>query len=238
VTQSCSGLAPGVTSFPIDRIREAIRPTGEQVTSLNDFQAASSKASAIVNASCPSDAPLTPLGRLDAVEKRLDAVMQAITIVRPPLATLYDSLSDEQRQHLDAIGVEARGAEAGRRGTSATSDLASLCSRQAESFTKLPVQRVEQTVEPRGQQEQAWEKLKAVSAKAAEELGASCPAQIAENPVARLDAMSNRLQAMVQAIETLRPALSSFYASLGDEQKAKFNSLGQQNAEILSGRQH
>jgi len=31
----------------------------------------------------------------------------------------------------------------------------------------------------------------------------------------------------VQAIETLRPALSSFYASLGDEQKAKFNSLGQ-----------
>jgi len=40
----------------------------------------------------------------------------------------------------------------------------------------------------------------------------------------------------VQAIETLRPALSGFYESLGDEQKAKFNTLGQQNAEILSGR--
>jgi hypothetical protein len=32
-----------------------------------------SKARAIVEASCPSEPPLTPLGRLDAVEKRLDA---------------------------------------------------------------------------------------------------------------------------------------------------------------------
>jgi hypothetical protein len=77
-----------------------------------------------------------------------------------------------------------------------------------------------------------------VSANAAEELRVSCPTQIAENPVARLDAMSNRLHAMVQAIETLRPALRNFYASLGDEQKTRFNSMGQQNAEILSGRQH
>ena len=237
VTQSCSGLAPGVTRFPIYRIREAIRPTGEQVAALNGFQAASTKVSAIVNTSCPSEAPLTPLGRLDAVEKRLDAMMQAIAIVRPPLATLYDSLSDEQRQSLDAIGAEANGVEAGKRG-SAASDLVSLCSRQAESFTKLPVQRIEQTLEPREQQEQTWENLKAVSAKAAEELGASCPTQIGKNPVARLDAMSKRLRAMVKAIETLRPALSGFYASLGDEQKAKFNSLGQQNAKIPSGHQH
>jgi hypothetical protein len=49
--------------------------------------------------------------------------------------------------------------------------------------------------------------------------------------------MSERLHAMVQAVETIRPALSGFYESLGDEQKAKFNALGQQNAEMLSGRQ-
>jgi hypothetical protein len=116
-------------------------------------------------------------------------------------------------------------------------NLASLCSRQAESFTKLPIQRIEQTVKPKEQQEHALENLKAVSAKAAEELRASCPTQIAENPVPRLDAMSDRLHAMVQAVETIRPALSGFYASLGDEQKAKFNTLGQQNAEILSGGQ-
>jgi hypothetical protein len=83
VTQSCGGFAPGVTSFPIDQIRQAIDPTGEQITFLDDLGAESSKASAILNASCPSESPLTPLARLDAVERRLEATVQAIEIVRP-----------------------------------------------------------------------------------------------------------------------------------------------------------
>lgn len=51
-----------------------------------------------------------------------------------------------------------------------------------------------------------------------------------ESPTTRLDAMNNRLDAMVQAVKTLRPTLGTFYASLSDEQKAQFNSMGQQNA--------
>jgi hypothetical protein len=35
---------------------------------------------------------------------------------------------------------------------------------------------------------------------------------------------------MVQAAKTLRPTLGTFYASLSDEQKAQFNSMGQQTA--------
>ena len=103
VTQSCGGFAPGVTSFPIDRIRQAIHPTGEQVTFLDDLATASSKASVLLNASCPNQPPLTPLARLDAVERRLDATIRAIESVRPALATLYNSLNDEQRQRLDTI---------------------------------------------------------------------------------------------------------------------------------------
>src|SRR5437763_368651 len=68
------------------------------------------------------------------------------------------------------------------------------------------------------------------NASRADELRASCPAQIGETPTARLDAMNNRLDAMVQAVKTLRPTLGTFYASLNDEQKALFNSMGQQNA--------
>ena len=37
-----------------------------------------------------------------------------------------------------------------------------------------------------------------------------------------------RLDAMVQAARTVQPALLDFYASLNNEQKAKFNTLGQQ----------
>ena len=38
---------------------------------------------------------------------------------------------------------------------------------------------------------------------------------------------------MVQAIKTIRPALSSFYTSLSDEQKAQFNGSGSLGHEAL-----
>ena len=229
VTQSCGGFAPGVTSFPIDRIRQAVHPTAEQVTFLNDLATASSTASAVLNASCPNQPPLTPLGRLDAVERRLEASMGAIAIVRPALATLYDSLNDEQRQRLDAIGGEiGHGHGTTANGSSGATSLAPLCSDQAVNFTRLPVQRIEEVVKPTGQQQSALEKLKQTSENAADELRASCPTQTAEAPVARLDEMHSRLGAMVQAVKQLRPTLATFYASLSDEQKAQFNTMRQQ----------
>ena len=198
---------------------------------------ASSKASAVLNASCPNQPPLTPLARLDAVERRLEATIRAIEIVRPALATLYDSLNDEQRQRLDAIGAEdiGHGRGTAANGSSGATNLASLCSDQAANFTRLPVQRIEEVVKPTGQQQSALERLKQTSENAADELRASCPARTAEAPVARLDEMHNRLGAMVQAVKNLRPTLGTFYASLSDEQKAQFNTMGQQNAGDTNG---
>ncbi len=43
--------------------------------------------------------------------------------------------------------------------------------------------------------------------------------------MARLDAIKTRLSAMVEALKTVRPKLEEFYASLNDEQKARFNIL-------------
>ncbi len=77
-------------------------------------------------------------------------MMQAIQIVRPALARLYDSLSDEQKQRLDALGTEEShngGATAAAASTGA-STLVTICDRQAASFTKLPVQDIEEIVKP------------------------------------------------------------------------------------------
>ena len=228
VTQSCGGFAPGVTSFPIDQIRQAIDPTGEQITFLDDLAAASSKASAILNASCPREPPLTPLARLDAVERRLEATIQAIEIVRPPLVNLTDSLSDEQRQRLDAIGAKEARYESGTAasGSAGTAALASLCGDQATNFTRLPSQRIQEIVKPTGPQETAFEDLKQASARAADELRASCPRQLAESLVARLDEMTAQLDAMVRAVKSPHPTLATFYGPLSDEQKAQFNNMG------------
>ena len=232
VTQSCAGFAPGVTSFPIDRMRDAIQPTASQSAPLNDLASAASKASSVVAASCPSVPPLTPVARLDAVDQRLEAMIQAVQIVRPALTRLDDSLSDEQRQHLDALGAEesSNSRATASAGPTGAGTIGTLCNRQAESFTQLPAQSIEEVVRPNEQQRTAFENLKQASAQAADELKTSCPAQTAATPVARLDAANNRLQALVQAAKTVRPRLAAFYASLDDEQKAQFNNLGQQNS--------
>jgi hypothetical protein len=47
-----------------------------------------------------------------------------------------------------------------------------------------------------------------------------------QGPVARLDAVKTRLQAIVATMSTVRPKLQAFYASLSDEQKARFNTMG------------
>jgi LTXXQ motif family protein len=232
VTQSCGAFAPGVTSFPIDQIRREIQPTGEALAALDQLAGATSRASDVLSASCPHEPPLTPLARLDAVETRLEAMIKAIQLVRPPLASLYDSLSDAQRLRLEAVGTgeNRHGRATAAAGPSGSDTLASLCSSQANSFTELPVQRIEEIVKPAGPQQTALDQLKQASAKAADGLHGSCPTQVGETPTARLDAMSNRLDAMVQAVKGLRPTLGAFYASLSDEQKAQFNAMGQQGA--------
>jgi ABC-type transporter MlaC component len=225
LAQSCGGLAPGVTDLPIDNIQRSLQLTDDQLKSLNALKAASSQASDALKASCSSEISMTPLGRLDTVQKRLDGMVQAWGVMRTPLDDFYNSLNDEQRQRFAALGPTSS-ARSNRRGPASGDNLAALCNSRAESFTQLPVQRVEQAVKPTQQQQDALEKLKSASTEAANQLQASCPAQSPQTPIDRFDAVGKRLNAMAGAIKTVRPALADFYSSLTDEQKARFNTLG------------
>ena len=221
IAETCGGIAPGLTDLPMDRIEKTLQPSGDQRASFDDLKAASTKAAEIMKASCPNEVPLTPISRLDAVEKRVDAMIQAVQILRAPLDTFYGSLTDEQRQRLDSL-PEGQGRN--RAGT----NLAQLCSDSAGQFTALPTEEIQQTVQPNDQQSATLEALKAASAKAADILNGTCPLQPPATPGVRLDAMAKRLDATVQAVKTVRPALQDFYASLNDEQKARFNTINQQ----------
>ena len=145
--------------------------------------------------------------------------------MRTPLDNFYNSLTEEQKQRFAAL-APASGARTNRPEPASGNDLAALCSRRAKGFTQPPVQRAEQTVKPTQQQQDAFDKLKAASTEAANQLQASCPTQMPQTPMDRFDALGKRLDAMVEAIKTVRPALASFYDSLTDEQKSRFNMLG------------
>jgi LTXXQ motif family protein len=217
--ENCTGLAPGVTNLPIDQIRQTVHPIVGQETLLNDLNAASSRASDIIKSSCPSSVPLTPAGRLDTVELRLDATIKAIQVVRSPLERFYQALSDEQKQRFNAMDGSTERARS-------VADMAAVCSQQASSFIDLPAQRIEQIVQPTAQQRSTFDDLKKATQNARDQLQSSCPTASPQSPVARIEIVEARLKAMAEAIKSVRPALESFYASLNDEQKAKFNTMG------------
>ena len=76
----------------------------------------------------------------------------------------------------------------------------------------------------------ALDRLSGALDKAVDTLQAACPTTIALTPVGRLETMEQRLQAMIEAAKIVRPALEELYASLSNEQKAKFNRLSRQTA--------
>ena len=56
-----------------------------------------------LQAACPDSVPLTPVGRLEAMEKRLGAMLQAADRVQPALDEFYATLSSEQKARFNTL---------------------------------------------------------------------------------------------------------------------------------------
>src|SRR6185437_10907400 len=82
---SCTEAKPGLTNLPIEKIEDAVKPTEAQEAALKDLEDATGKAVAVLEAACPQDTPITPPGRLEAMETRLKAMIEAANTVKPAL---------------------------------------------------------------------------------------------------------------------------------------------------------
>ena len=215
----CSGQTAGLTDWPIERIAQTVEPDDAQRGLLNDLKDANAKALDALKAACPTALPSTPTGRIEAMRQRLEAMLTAVSTVRPALEKFYGSLNDEQKARFDALNTDNGTQQQGQR------DLTQVCGQRAAGIGKLPVDRIERAVQPDGAQRSALEGLQDAMAQAANALNSECPTDRALTPVGRLQAMEQRLDAMLHAIQTVQPALEKFYASLSDEQKERFNRL-------------
>jgi ABC-type transporter MlaC component len=186
---------------------------------LNDLKDANAKALDALKAACPTALPSTPTGRIEAMRQRLDAMVAAVRTVRPALEKFYASLNDEQKARFDALNTDNGNQQQAQR------DLAQVCGDRAAGIGKLPVERIERAVQPDAAQRSALDGLQDAMSQAGNALNAECPTDRALTPVGRLQAMEQRLDAMLHAIQTVQPALEKFYASLSDEQKERFNRL-------------
>jgi site-specific recombinase XerC len=102
--QGCDAAQPTALQWPTDEIEARLHPNDTQRAALEVLQDASSRAVDILNGECQPKDAITPPARLNAVDRRLDAMQQAVNLVSAALEDFYATLSDEQKAQFEAIG--------------------------------------------------------------------------------------------------------------------------------------
>jgi hypothetical protein len=225
MTQSCSDEAAEVTGWPINQINDAVQPNPQQSALLDDLGNAVVKASDVIKSHCPTNVSFTPTGRLDTMQQRLQGLVQAVNLVSDPLSRFYDALDDEQKARFNSIKPTTdKGAASNTPAAGATTPKSDCDA----SVMAWPTEQIDQAVQPNDAQRAKLDALKSATANGADIIKAACPSETPSTPPARLAAAGKHLQAMLQAVDAIRPPLHDFYNSLSDNQKARFNTMGKQ----------
>jgi hypothetical protein len=219
LAQMCGDDSRDVAGLPIEQIEQAIQPNEAQRVALDDLANASIQAARTIRSACPTHVVLTASGRLLAMQQRIEAMISAVGLVRPPLDKFYRLLDDEQKARLNALAEDQRKASAPR------AALAQGCA-DAQPSLQWPGREIEARLHLNDTQRAALAVLQDATGKAADMLKAACQPDDTVTPPARLAAIANRLDTMLQAVKLVRPALEDFYATLSDEQKAHFEAIG------------
>jgi hypothetical protein len=101
--QGCQAEPSAALKWPADEIEARLYLNDTQSAALEVLQDTSASAVEMLNAECRPDA-MTPPARLAAVNRRLDAMLQAVKLVGDALEDFYATLSDEQKAQFEAIG--------------------------------------------------------------------------------------------------------------------------------------
>ena len=229
----CGDDSPDVAGLSIDQIQQAILLNDPQRAALDDLANASVSAAQRIREACPTQMILTAPGRLASMQQRIEAMIAAAATVQPPLEKFYSLLNDEQKVQLNALAEDQRRISAAKR---AKGLIAQGCGIAQPAAMPWPTAEIEARLRPAEAQRASLQRLQDASAKAADMLKASCPADNAVTPPARLAAARNRLETMLQAVKLVSSALGDFYATLSDEQKAQFEAIGPSRTSELDRR--
>jgi hypothetical protein len=141
---------------------------------------------------------------------------QAVGLVSTPLKALYDSLSDEQKARLNALADST----SARRHDDFLEPQA--CAGSESRSSEWPTKQIEEAVQPSDEQRASLVALASTTSQLSALLQSSCPSVTLVTPTGRLEAVASRLDSMIYAVTIERTSLNDFYASLNDDQKARF----------------
>jgi hypothetical protein len=218
LAQMCAEGSREIAGLPVDQFQRTIRADDAQRAALNDLASATLKATQDIKAACPTQPALTAPGRLAAMQMRIEAMMAAVATVRPPLEKFYGLLNDEQKERIIALAPNQRQRRTG-------SLLDRSCGSAPTSVAEWPTADIDRTVRPTEAQRASLVALQDAAAKAADISNGSCPADNLLTPTARIAAIGQRLDTLLQAVKTVSAPLNDFYGMLDDEQKTRFNAI-------------
>jgi LTXXQ motif family protein len=225
--QFCGDDSRELAGRLIGPIQQAVQPNNEaQRAALDDLATALVTASQMIRATCPTQAALTAPERLTVMQQRIGVMIAAKSAVQQPLGKFYDLLDDEQEARLNAFAEDRRKTSPANGAPETPSQ---GCGPAQPAALQWPADDIEARLRPNDTQRAALRVLQEANATAIGILSA-CPPQDATTPPARLDAVDGRLEAMLQAVYLVSSALADFYATLNDEQKAQFETIGQKRA--------
>lgn len=217
LAQICGDDISELAGLPVEQIKQAIQPSDEQRAALDALVGASVEAAQTIRAACPTEAAATPSGRLAAMRRRLEAMKSAIERVRTPFQEFYEQLDGERKARLAAF--------AGQRAPFAPKVPAAQSCTPPDAL-QWPVADIEGKLHLNDAQREELDALTRMSTLARNTLNFDCQPDENLAPEDRLATADTRLDAMLDAIKWVAPALDEFYRTLSDEQKAQFEAIG------------
>ena len=84
-------------NWPVHEIERDVGLASAQRVAFYELVTSSLKAADTLASACPSEAALTPVGRMQAMRQRLSAVRAATAAIRPALLHFYEALDQGQK---------------------------------------------------------------------------------------------------------------------------------------------
>jgi hypothetical protein len=221
LAQMCDEGSHDIAGLPIDQFQRTVQLSDAQRAALDDLANAALKVAQDIKTACAMETAQTAPGRLAAMQTRIEAMIAAVATVRPPLESFYGLLSDEQKEQIIALGQRQNQ----RQSRTGSLLLDQNCGSAQMGVAGWPTADIVRAVRPTAAQRASLAALQDTAAKTADMSKGSCPADTLLTPTARLAAIGTRLDTLLQAGKTVSGPLDDFYATLSDEQKARFNAI-------------
>ena len=151
------------------------------------------------------------------MQTRLEAMKAAIARLRTPFEKFWETLNDDQKAQLKDFAGQ-------RTQFSPKVPLAQSCA--PPDALPWPAKEIEARLHLNDDQREDLGVLRQMSVLARNTLNFDCQPDGTLGPPDRLATAETRIEAMLDAIKQVAPALDDFLGSLNDEQKAQFESIG------------